>query len=211
MRDWRVNIERFTCNAIALVRAHRIERAHVVQTVGELDQDDADIARHGQQHFSKAFGLLLGFCGEVKTVELGKPVNKVPDLSAEFFDQFLLGNTLVVHDIVQKRRAQRVDVKLPARADLGHGDGVRDVRGAAGSELAKMRLISEAVGVANLGDILGIEIGFENLLQARHGGDCGFGFGRGRGCRTGRLGGNARLWGAPGKPRTGLEGSEQPG
>ena len=168
VRDWRVNIERFASNAAALVRAHGIERAHVVQTVGELDQDDADIARHGQQHFSKAFGLLLRFCGEVKAVKLGKPVDEIADLIAELLDQFLLGDTLVFHDIVQKRRTQSVDVKLPARADLGYGNRVRDVRGAAGTELAKMGLVSEAVGVANLGNILRIEIGFENLLQARH-------------------------------------------
>ena len=40
------------------------ERAHVVQAVGELDEDDADVVDHRQQHLAEVLGLPLLARGE---------------------------------------------------------------------------------------------------------------------------------------------------
>ena len=42
------------------------ERAHIVQPVGQLDQHDADVLAHGQEHLAQRFGLLLLAGGEVQ-------------------------------------------------------------------------------------------------------------------------------------------------
>ncbi len=68
MGDRGINFHGFAGDAPPLFRADRVERAHIVHTVGQFDQDNANVARHGQQHFTKAFCLLFGFGCEFKPV-----------------------------------------------------------------------------------------------------------------------------------------------
>ena len=49
--------ERLARDAHPLVVRHGVHRAHVVQPVGQLDEDDAHVARHRQQHLAERLGL----------------------------------------------------------------------------------------------------------------------------------------------------------
>ncbi len=42
-RQGRIDFERFAGDALALFRRHEMQGAHIVQPVGQLDQQDADI------------------------------------------------------------------------------------------------------------------------------------------------------------------------
>ena len=55
--DRRVDVERLVRDPAPVRGRHRVERAHVVQPVGELDQDDADVLRHREQHLAEALRL----------------------------------------------------------------------------------------------------------------------------------------------------------
>ena len=55
----RVDLGGLARDAQLLVDGQRAQRAHVVQPVGELDEDDADVLRHGQEHLADVLGLLL--------------------------------------------------------------------------------------------------------------------------------------------------------
>ena len=55
--------------------------AHVVQPVGELDDQHPDVARHRHDHL--ADGLGLGGVAVLHLVELGDPVDEQRDLVAE--------------------------------------------------------------------------------------------------------------------------------
>ena len=46
--DRRIHIEGFAADAILFVRPHHTDGSHIVQPVGELDQDHADILDHRQ-------------------------------------------------------------------------------------------------------------------------------------------------------------------
>ena len=81
--DRRVDVERLARDALAMRRRHRVERAHVVQPVGELDQDDAHVARHREQHLAEALGLRFLARGELDLVELGHAVDHVGHRLAE--------------------------------------------------------------------------------------------------------------------------------
>jgi len=59
------------------------ERAHVVKPVGELDQDDAHVARHGEQHLAEVLGLRVLGALELDAVELGDAVDQLGDRLAE--------------------------------------------------------------------------------------------------------------------------------
>ena len=104
--DRRVDIERLGRNAPALDRVDRVQCAHVVQAVGQLDQDDPDIAGHRQQHLAKTLGLLLFLALELDAVQLGQAIDQIGHLRAEAFDECLFGGTGVFHHIVQQRRHQ---------------------------------------------------------------------------------------------------------
>ncbi len=98
-------------------------------------------------------------------------VDQFSDFGAEFLGELLLGDALVFDDVVEQGGRQRVDVELPARADLGDGDGMRDVGRAAGAELAQMSPVGVAVGFADLLDVLLVEVAGQHLGERGQRGD----------------------------------------
>ena len=70
-----VNLNRFRCNATPLTTRHVRQRSHIVRTVRQFDQDDAHIARHGQQHLAKRFRLVFLAGVKVQFVKLSKAVD----------------------------------------------------------------------------------------------------------------------------------------
>ena len=153
VRDRRVDVERLARDAQALVGRHRVHRAHVVQPVGELDQDHAHVARHRQQHLAERLGLAFLARRELQLVELGQAVDQVGGRRAEALDQLGLGDAAVLHRVVHQRGHDGLRVELPVGAQAGHRDRVRDVGLAAGAELAEVGLVGEAVGLAHPLDV----------------------------------------------------------
>ena len=49
--DGRVNVHRLPCLLLLLGRRHKLQRAHIVEPVRKLDDNDTDILGHGQEHF----------------------------------------------------------------------------------------------------------------------------------------------------------------
>ena len=50
--DRAVNVQCFLRDLLLTVGRQVLERAHVVQPVGQLDEDDADVVHHGEHHFA---------------------------------------------------------------------------------------------------------------------------------------------------------------
>jgi len=59
MGDRRVDLERLARLLELLLLRQRAERAHVVEAIGKLDQDDAHVARHRDDHLAVVLGLRL--------------------------------------------------------------------------------------------------------------------------------------------------------
>ncbi len=59
VRERRKDLQRFAGDALLFFRRHELKGPHVVQTVGELDNNDANVADHRQQHLPQVFGLLV--------------------------------------------------------------------------------------------------------------------------------------------------------
>ena len=59
LRQRRVDLHRLAGDALLLLDRQGVQRAHVVEPVGELDEDDPDVLGHRQQHLSDVLGLLL--------------------------------------------------------------------------------------------------------------------------------------------------------
>ena len=203
VRDRRVDVERFARDAGALVGGHRLHRAHVVQPVGELDEDHAHVARHREQHFAKRLGLRLFAGRELQLVQLREAVDEVGGRRTEALDQLGLGHAAVFHRVVHQRRHDGLRVEFPFGAQAGDCNRVGDVRLAAGAELAEVRLVSEAVGVAHPLDVGRVEV-VELVRQRGKRGRCSVRSGRCRrlgstppACRSRLLNGGGRSSGHP--------------
>ena len=119
-----------------LLRGQAVERAHVVEPIGELDQDDPDVLGHRQQHLADVLGLLLLVAVGAELGQLGDAVDELGDLGAEpLLDvgQAVLG---VLGDVVEERRLDRHGIEPELGQDLGRGDGMGDVRLAGGAALS---------------------------------------------------------------------------
>ncbi len=83
MRNRSVNLERLARDLFLLVGRQVVERAHVVQPVGELDEHDTDIMRHREDHFAEVLGLLLLAALKCDLRNLGGAVDQPRDLGAK--------------------------------------------------------------------------------------------------------------------------------
>ena len=97
-----------------------VERAHVVQPVGELDQDDADVVHHGEQHLAEVLRLPLLARGERNRPQLGDPFDDVGDVGAEQLLDAADRGLRVLDDVVQEPGRNRHDVELHVGELVGH-------------------------------------------------------------------------------------------
>ena len=164
--DRRIDIERFARDAAPLLGPHGVQRPHVVQAVGQLDQDHAHVARHRQQHLAEIFRLRFLEALVFDAVEFGDAVDQVGGNLAETLGDLGLGDRRVFHHVVQQRGGQGVRVEMPAGQCFGHGQRMRDVGFAADALLAAMGGIGKYVGGADAGDLFGLEVGGDPAVEA---------------------------------------------
>ena len=93
------------------------ERAHVVQAVGELDDDDADVLGHRQEHLAQVLDLRVFFRLVRDARQLGDAVDELRDLVAELLGDLLARDDRVFDDVVQQRGGDRL--RGPSRGRPG--------------------------------------------------------------------------------------------
>ncbi len=143
----REDLQRLAGDALLLFRLHRGQGAHVVQSVGQLDDDDADIAGHGDQHLAQVLGLLVLQVGAQlgQFADLGLALHDPPHVRAELRLDHGEGHAFhVFYRVVEKARRDGVGVQAQLRQDVRHRHRMGDVRLAA---LA----VDPLVGVAGKG------------------------------------------------------------
>ena len=73
-----IDFHSFARNALLLILTKMLKGTHIVQTIGQFNQDDTDILRHGHKHLTVVFSQLL-LVGLV--LNLTKLSNTVHDIS----------------------------------------------------------------------------------------------------------------------------------
>ncbi len=126
VRDRGVDVEGLLRLLDLLLLRHRADGAHVVQAVGQLDQDDPDVRGHRDHHLAVVLRLRLVARGERQAGELRDAVDERRDLLAERRLHVLQRRRRVLHGVVEQRGAQRFGVEPHAGADLRHADWVDD-------------------------------------------------------------------------------------
>ena len=128
MGDGRIDLHRFERLFELLLRDHVFHRAHIVQPVSDLDEDDTDVLRHRHEHFAEVFHLLVLAARELHAGELCDALHDIGDLAAELPGDVLVGDGGVLNAVVQQRRDDAVLVQPHLCTDLRGGDAVRHIR-----------------------------------------------------------------------------------
>ena len=143
----------------AFFTGQHFQRAHVVQPVGQLDQDYPDIPGHGHGHLLEVFRLGLGLGLEVHLGQLADPVDQVGHGFAKLCAERFLGNTGVFDHVMQHRGHQALMVHVHVGKNIGHRKRMGDVRLAATAALAVVGLFGVEVRSADQVDLVGAEVG----------------------------------------------------
>ena len=162
----RVDLHRLLRHAAALGRRPELERLHVVEPVGQLDEDHADVLGHGQEHLAHVLGpqvlpvqldqrppVIAFDVQELHLVELGDAVDQTRNFAAEATLQLGHGHVAVFGDVVAQGGDDRRGVHAQAGQRFGHRQRVIDVRLARLAQLGAVRLGRERVGTPNRFDV----------------------------------------------------------
>ena len=145
----RVYLHRLPGDAPLVFLLQRPERAHVVEAVGELDDDDAQVLRHRQEHLAQVLRLHLAVAGlRVRRLpgdeaELGDTLDHLRHLRPEALRDLGVADAAVFLDVVQQRAGDSRCVELKPGNGLGRAQRVDDDGLAVLPELPRVRLIRE--------------------------------------------------------------------
>ena len=137
--DRRVDVQGFAGDAPPRLGRLCAERAHVVQAIGELDQDDPQVARHRQQHLAEALRRRFLAVGEVQLVQLGDAIDQLGHGFAELLGDVAARQRGVLDGVVQDRRDQGLDIQPLLGQHLRHRHRMGDVGLAGLAHLPGMR------------------------------------------------------------------------
>ena len=168
--DGRVDLQGFGGDTASFVGVHHMQRAHVVQAVGEFHQDHADVPRHCQDHLAQILRLLFRFGLELDLGDFGDAVDQFRHLLAEFRRQLFLGDAGILDHIVQHGRHQRGVVHVHIGENVGHRQRMRDVWVPGPSILALVGGLGEIVGAHHRGDLLVRQVAAQTFFQVMDGG-----------------------------------------
>ncbi len=166
--DRRIDIQRFARDALSLAAWHRVERLHVVQAIGELDEDDPNVADHRQHHLAEALGLGLGAGTKLDLIELADAVHQQRDFVAELFLDLLESGVGVFDRIVQDCRHDRLGVEVHFGKGLRYGDRVGNIglAGLAGLPFVCRR--TELVSARDRVDLLLGQVCLQRVYEIPH-------------------------------------------
>ena len=124
-----IEVKRLTGYLELLCGQHRAQRAHVMKTVGNLDQDYPDIITHRQQQLTEILCLRRCLFTEYTAGYLRQAVHDLGDLLAEHILYIFHRVLGVLHHIVQQSRTNRCGPQSHLAANnTCHGYRVHDVR-----------------------------------------------------------------------------------
>ena len=146
VRERRVDVECLLRDPLLLPVGERSDRAHVVQPVGELDQQDSHVLGHSDEHLAHRRGLLRLLGVELEAVELGDAVDDRADIVAELGDEIGERERGVLDRVVQQRAGERDVVEAEVGEDHRDAERMRDVRVARPPHLVAVRIARHDVG-----------------------------------------------------------------
>ena len=153
--DRGINIHRLTRFFLLRLRRPVLCGPHVVQTVRQFYQNNADILCHRKEHLSQVFCLLLDLIRRIfQLCQLRDTAYNQGHLRAELLGQLFFGHDGIFDNVVQKACRDRLLVELQICQDNCHTERMDDVRFPALSFLVLMCIRCHAVCFFDQGNIV---------------------------------------------------------
>ena len=122
-----VDLERLA-SLLHLLAPEILERPHVVQPVGELDQDDPQVVGHRDDHLAVVLGLGVLAALELDPGQLGDALDEIRDLLSELGPYLVCTHVGVFDYVVEERSGDRLVVEPQLGTDLRDAERVVDER-----------------------------------------------------------------------------------
>ena len=171
MGDRRVDLQRLARDAAPRLGRHVLQGRHVVQPVGELDDDHPDVLGGGEDHLAEGLGLRLVAAHVLVAADLGDAVDQAADLAAELLLEHLAGGERVLQHVVQQPHRHAGLVEVEVGQQVGDVERMDHVRLAGAARLILVHLGREVVDGAQEGRIdrppMGGHAG-EHVFEACH-------------------------------------------
>ena len=152
VRQRSIDFHGFMGYAALLLHRLCVDGTHIVQTIGKLYYDYANVLCHCHEHFAYILRLLLLLGGVVDLfylLQLGNAVNQICNVRAKFLFDFLKGNIGVLHNVVQKRRYHRIRIHAKLDGYLCCFNRVDDIWFPACAELTGMGFFGKKICLLN--------------------------------------------------------------
>src|SRR6266487_421216 len=144
MRERGIDLQRLSGLLQLLLLAEVFDRPHVVEPVGELDQDHALVPDHRGDHLSVVLGLRLLAALEVDSRQLGDAFDELRDLVAELRPHLVDLRIRILDHVVQERGGDGLLVLSQLREDLRGAPRVANERFTGAALLSLVRGRGEA-------------------------------------------------------------------
>ena len=146
MSDGRVDLKSLFGNFALPIGLQVFEGSHVVQSVGQLDQNHPDVVDHGEHHLAQIFGLRFFSSGKIYFADLGDALDDVGNLLAELFANVDDGDGSIFDGIVKQPGGNGHRIHLHLSQNQRHFEGMDKVGLARSAGLAIMILQGIFVG-----------------------------------------------------------------
>ena len=173
--DGRVDVARLLGDLHAALLGQMVERPHVVEAIGELDEDDADVVDHRQEHLAEVLRLALFARRERDGAELGDAFDDVRHFRTEELLDALDRRERVLHHVVEQAGGDGDGVELHVGEKVGDGERMNEVRLAGMAHLSAVLERREDVRAAQELDVSVRAVRpdfFQQVLEANHGNRC---------------------------------------
>ena len=124
-----------------------------MQSVGELNQNNADVFGHRHRHLLEVFSLLFFFAFEVNVREFRHAIHKIRDHVPKLRSERRFGYAGIFNNVVQHRSHQALMVEVHLSKNIGDCQRVNNVGLAAAAALPFMCLFRVKVGTTYLFDL----------------------------------------------------------
>ena len=140
-----VYLQRFGRDPLTVFLLTVRKRTHIMQSVRQFYNYNADIVAHREEHPSQVFSLRFLARFEVELVQLSHAVNKHDYAVTEFVFYLFFRYPRIFYDVVQKRRDYRIAVKPQIYQYGSNCYGMDEILLARMSELTFMRSFRKVI------------------------------------------------------------------
>ena len=143
--EWGEDFERFAGDLLLFIWRQGTERAEIMETVGELNNKDADVLAGSDEEFEEVVASLREIFVEVlhtgtSFAKFSDTVHEEGDVFAKFILDFFERKTSILDRVVQNASYNSILIHIPFLEDLHNGNWVDDIRLASLTELAFVSL-----------------------------------------------------------------------